>query len=219
MHHPSVKPALLRPASAAALALATACAAFPLAAQSRSDADAADARRLIEVLDLGAGSVVADVGAGSGVLTVPLARHVGPSGRVYSTDINPDRLAEIRTAARAASLDNVVVVEGAPAETRLPDECCDAVFMRNVYHHFEDPAAMNASLVRSLKPGGRLAVVDFPPRTGRSEPAGRRADGNGHGVTPATVIEELTAAGFTQVRQLDWPTAGAFLIVAVRPER
>jgi predicted methyltransferase len=210
-----VKPTLRRAASAAAVALAIGWPALPVAAQQD---DAADARRLIEVLGVGAGSFVADVGAGSGVLTVPIARHVGPRGRVYSTDINGDRLEDIREAAQAASLENVVVIEGAPAETNLPAECCDAVFMRNVYHHFGDPAAMNASLYRSVKPGGRLAVVDFPPRTDESAPAGRRNEGDAHGVTPTTVIEELSAAGFARVRQLDWTTAGAFLVVAERPE-
>ncbi|MGH7529440.1 MAG: class I SAM-dependent methyltransferase [Gemmatimonadales bacterium] len=179
--------------------------------------DAADARRLIDVLGLEAGSVVADVGAGSGVLTVPIARHVGPQGRVYGTDINPDRLADIREAVRAASLENVVVVEGAPGETMLPAQCCDAIFMRNVYHHFGDPEAMNASLLRSLQPGGRLAVVDFPPDQARSAAPGSRAQGDAHGVTSATVIEELSAAGFTRVRRLEWTNSRAFLVVAERP--
>lgn len=217
MDQPSVKPTLRRAVSAAALTLAIAWPGFSVAAQRQDDE--ADARRLIDVLGLVAGSSVADVGAGSGVLTVPLARHVGPTGRVYSTDINPDRLEEIRSAVRAASLENVVVIEGAPAETNLPEQCCDAVFMRSVYHHFGDPAAMNASLYSSVKPGGRLAVVDFPPRTGQTAPPGRRNEGNAHGVTPATVIDELTAAGFARVRQLDWTTPGAFLVVAERPER
>ena len=216
MDQSRVKLTLRGTASAAAVALAIGWPGLSVAAQRQDDA--ADAIRLIEVLGLSQGSLVADVGAGSGVLTVPIARHVGPRGRVYSTDINADRWEEIRDAAREASLENVVVVEGAPAETNLPEECCDAVFMRNVYHHFGDPASMNASLLRSLKPGGRLAVVDFPPDTGESAPAGQRNEGDSHGVTPATVIEELTAAGFARVRQLDWTTPGTFLVVAERPE-
>lgn len=176
MNQRCLKPPMRRAAAAVAVALAIGWSVLPVWAQQQDDA--ADARRLIEVLGLSTGSFVADVGAGSGVLTVPLARHVGPTGRVYSTDINPDRLEEIRNAVRAASLENVVVVEGAPAETNLPDECCDAVFMRNVYHHFDDPAAMNASLYWSLKPGGLLAIVDFPPRTGR--PTRRRGCPRGH---------------------------------------
>ena len=186
------------------------------AAASQKQDDAADAQRLIEVLELRPGSTVADVGAGSGPLTVLMARHVGPSGRVYATDINADRLAELRKAAASASLSNVTVLEGRETETNLPDACCDAIFMRLVYHHFGDPPAMNASLMRSLKPGGRIAVVDFAPKRGDSAPPGKRADGDAHGVTPATVIEELKAAGFVDVGEQKWTPPG-FLVIGRRP--
>jgi len=84
-------------------------------------------------------------------------------------------------------------------ETNFPEGCCDAIFMRNVYHHFGDPPAMNGSLLKSLKPGGRLAVIDFtpPPQpNGGENPPGHRAEDNHHGVTAATVERELKAAGF-----------------------
>jgi len=199
---------------AAALALA-----WPGLTALRPQDDAEDARRLIEVLELRAGSAVADVGAGSGVLTLPMARHVGPAGRVYSTEISQERLREIREAVEAAALENVTLVEGASAAANLPEGCCDAVFMRNVYHHFGDPAAMNASLHRSLRPGGRLAVVDFTAPNGASAPPGRRSDDGAHGVEPATVIEELAAAGFVRVREVEWPGPRTFLVVAERPEQ
>ena len=182
--------------------------AFGTAIQQQDDT--ADAARLIEVLGLEAGSIVADVGAGRGELTVRMARHVGSTGRVYSTDINPERLNEIR---QMASLQNVTVIGGGSARTNLPDACCDAIFMRHVYHHLGDPPGMNASLLQSLKPGGRLAIVDFAPDSGRSAPAGRRDSGNEHGVMPETLIEELSQAGFVNVRQLAWPSSGYFLVL------
>jgi ubiquinone/menaquinone biosynthesis C-methylase UbiE len=201
---------------AMAVGLAMWC-ALPANVATQAPNDAADAARLSDVLQLRAGAVVADIGAGSGLLTVPVAREVGPTGRVYATDVNPQRLEELRKAATDAGLQNVVVVAGAAAGTSLPDACCDAVFMRYVYHHFNDPPAFNASLLRSLRPGGRLAVVDFPPPNGRSAPAGSRDSGDAHGVTPATVADELTAAGFIGVERLDWPSADGFLVIARRP--
>jgi predicted methyltransferase len=63
---------------------------------------------------------------------------------------------------------------------------------------------MNASLLRSLKPGGRLAVLDFTPATKVSASPGKRGEGDSHGVMPATVIEELKAAGFIDVREIPW---------------
>jgi ubiquinone/menaquinone biosynthesis C-methylase UbiE len=178
--------------------------------------DAADTARLIEVLQVREGSTVADIGAGSGELTVLMARHVGPAGKVFSTDVNPTRLKEIGDAVRKAGLDNVTIVEGGSARTNLPDQCCDAIFMRLVYHHFGDPAAMNASLRNSLKAGGRLAVVDFAPDSGVSVPAGRRDSGKNHGVMLQTVIDELRAAGLEDVRELSWPSPPGFLVVGRR---
>lgn len=154
-----------------------------------------DVKWLIEVLDLGEGSVVADVGAGDGDQTLAVAGHVGESGHVYSTELGEDSVDELREAVEDAEAENVTVLEGDPAQTNLPEECCDAIYLRRVYHHFGDPASMNASLLQSLKPGGRLAVIDFPP-VGSEEEAGERASGSSHGVSAGTVIEELKQAGF-----------------------
>jgi ubiquinone/menaquinone biosynthesis C-methylase UbiE len=179
--------------------------------------DNADAKRLIEVLDLHEGSVVADIGAGSGELTILIAPRVGQAGKVYSTDLNKTRLREIRQAAAKAKLQNVAVMEGAADQTNLPTQCCDAIFMRNVYHHFAHPPVMNASLLASLKPGGRLAVVDFAPDSGASAAPGQRANGKAHGVTAETVLEEVKAAGFVDVQQGPW-SSPAFLVTGRRPQ-
>jgi ubiquinone/menaquinone biosynthesis C-methylase UbiE len=162
-----------------------------------AERNAADAERLIKALEVHSGSVVAEIGAGGGELTLAMARAVGETGRVFSNEINRDRLAGIKKAADAAGLKNVEMIEGREKETNLPDQCCDAIFMRNVYHHFDDPAAMNASLLKSLQPGGRLAVVDFgpPPGAESATPSGRSEDGH-HGVSAASVERELKAAGF-----------------------
>ena len=118
-----------------------------------------------------------------------------------------------------AQLQNVSVVEGASSTTNIPNDCCDAIFLRHVYHHLGDPPLMNASLRASLKPGGRVAIVDFPPDNGVSAPPGRRGTDVSHGVTPQIVIEELRAAGFVSVEQLPWSSSGGyFLVVARRPD-
>jgi predicted methyltransferase len=91
--------------------------------------------------------------------------------------------------------------------------------MRLVYHHFGDPPAMNASLLRSLKPGGRLAVLEFRPTSKVTGAPGKRAEGDSHGAMPATIIEELTAAGFVDVKEVPWPSAPTFAVVAQRPEK
>jgi ubiquinone/menaquinone biosynthesis C-methylase UbiE len=189
----------------------------PLAAYQEAR-DAADVAKLIEILEIRTGATVADIGAGGGLLVPPMSRHLGSAGHLYATDVNADRLAEIRKLVASQSLPNVTVLQGADAQTNLPDACCDAIFLRLVYHHFGDPPAMNASLLRSLKPGGRIAILDFAPKSKASAPPGKRGEGDAHGVMPATVIEELRAAGFVDVRELTWsePTVA---VVGRRPEK
>ena len=191
----------------------------PAAARGQgADAIAADAARLVQALNIRVGSVVAEVGAGDGALTVAIARIVGEQGRVFSTELSKASLVKlVEIEAAAADLKNVTVIEGTPARTNLPEQCCDAIFMRDVYHHFSEPPAMNASVLASLKPGGVLGVLDFgpPPGTESSDPAARGIDGQ-HGITPATLERELKAAGFEVVSTSPFGFRG-FLIVARRP--
>jgi len=164
-------------------------------------ADGAEMPRLRQALALEAGSVVADVGAGKGELTVALAREVRSNGRVFSSEIDARRLKELREAVVDAKLDNVTVVEARSRETGLPPNCCDAIVLRRVYHHLTDPASINASLLRSLRPGGVLAVIDFPPPFFWSR--------GSLGVPAKALIDEVTASGFEPLRLIDdWPGRG-----------
>ena len=117
---------------------------------------ASDAARLVTALKLQPGQTVADIGAGRGELTVELAREVGPGGQVYATELDADRLRDIREAAAAAGLTNVTVVEAHATRTNLPAACCDALVLRRVYHHIRDPSLMNASMRESLRPGNNV---------------------------------------------------------------
>lgn len=165
--------------------------------------------RLRDVLAIAPGRSVADVGAGRGELTVALAKEVGPSGRVYSTEIDPESLDRIRGAVAAARLENVTLVQARADETGLPASCCDAIVLRRVYHHLTDPAATNASLLRSLRPGGVLAVIDFPPLLSWLWPwpaAGVPGSRRGHGVDARLVTDEVVSSGFELVQVIeDWP--------------
>ena len=173
----------------------------------------ADQAWLVEVLEVQAGSVVADVGAGGGELTIAMAEHVTPTGRVYSSELGSEPLGRLRRAVDEAGVTNVSVVEGHPNRANLPDQCCDALFLRRVYHHFADPQAMNASLWRALKPGGRLAVIDFTPRGLESPDPSGRARGGSHGVTADAAVDELSQAGFTLVSAEERPNRNIYLVV------
>jgi ubiquinone/menaquinone biosynthesis C-methylase UbiE len=177
-------------------------------------ADGREMPRLRQALTLETATVVADVGAGKGELTLALARAVGPSGHVFSTEIDPGRLRHLRDAVVAAKLDNVTVVEAYSSETGLPPNCCDAIVLRRVYHHLTDPSGINASLLRSLRPGGVLAIIDFPPPFFMSR---------GHlGVPAEIVISEVVSSGFQVLRVVDdWPGRGpleSYCVVFRKPQ-
>ena len=173
--------------------------------QEREQAEL-DAPKLVEVLGVTPGMTIADIGSGGGAMTVVLGHWIGP-GRVYATDITERALRQTRDYAKREGLTNVTVIEGAAAAANLPDECCDGMFLRHVYHHITEIAAFNKSLHASLKPGGRLAIIDFEARPNSAEiPKGVPANRLGHGIPASVVIEEVTAAGFTHVRTIDaWP--------------
>ena len=173
-------------------------------AQERRQAEL-DAPKLVEVLELKPGMTVADVGSGFGAMTVVLGHWIG-SGRVFATDITEHALRQTREYVKKEALTNVTVIEGAEAATNLPDACCDAIFLRNVYHHITAVDAFNRSLVASLKPGGRLAIIDLEDRSGGQIPKGVPTNRGGHGVPPGIVVDELKAAGLNHIRTAEkWP--------------
>lgn len=178
-------------------------------AQERTSAER-DAPRLVEVLELKPGMTVADVGTGGGAMAVVLGHWIG-SGRVYATDVTERALRTTREYAKKEGLTNVTVIEGAAASTNLPAACCEAIFLRNVYHHVTEADAFNKSLFDSLKPGGRLAIIDFLPRPGSKLSEGVPANRGGHGIPPSVVIEEMKKAGLTHDRTIDKFDGTAFL--------
>ncbi len=208
----------------AALSLTTAAARQQDATAEELKQAEADVPRLAGVLGLEPGMTVADVGAGGGAMTLVMAHWLGPAGRVYSTDITEAAVRAVREQAVRAHLDTVVTLVGTQTATNLPNACCDAIWLRNVYHHLTDPADEDRSLFDSLKPGGRLAVIDFEPQPGSKPPPDVPADRTGHGILSAIVERELSATGFTVVRTIPhWPPPPdksdfGFLVLVRKPD-
>ncbi len=180
-------------------------AAVVFGAQVRGDATE-EIKRLAELMGWKAGTIAADIGAGDGKYTFAAVELVGASGKVFATEIDAKKLAELKEEVARRKLANVMVVESKEADTNLPAGCCDAIFLRRVYHHLTKPAEFDASVVRSLKAGGRLAIIDFPPRVGLEPVEGVPSNRGGHGIPQKIAIEELSAAGL-QVEKIvnDWP--------------
>jgi ubiquinone/menaquinone biosynthesis C-methylase UbiE len=173
-----------------------------------SDEYQREADKLAELMNWKAGQSIAEIGSGGGQMSFSAAVRVGVPGHVYTTELDNQKLTHLKDEVKQRNLQNVSVIKADPIATNLPDNCCDDVFMRRVYHHLKDPAQTDAAILRALKPSGLLAVIDFPPREGLA----------GHGIPKPVLIEELKAAGFDIVSEpQDWPNSGDYCVIARKP--
>jgi ubiquinone/menaquinone biosynthesis C-methylase UbiE len=190
--------------------------------QTTAVSTAAEAEHIAEVLELERGMTLADVGAGDGRWAELLARHVGEEGHVFATEIGEDEIGQIRARIQEKGLRKVSAVRGSPVDTGLADGCCDVMLLQGVYHHITQPEEMRASMHRALRPGGRVAVIDFSPRS-YLEPVEGVPHRGGHGISPADLIREMQSSGFEVVARYDrWPSHGGrddvYCIVFLRPQ-
>jgi cyclopropane fatty-acyl-phospholipid synthase-like methyltransferase len=147
---------------------------------------------VIRALALAPDAVVADVGSGTGYCAVRLA-HAVPRGRVYGVDTERDMVKYLAERARREGLANLDSVAARPDDARLPVKV-DLVLMVDVYHHIGGRERYFRKLRNSLKPGGRLAVIDFREASAMGPPRGER-------IAPAQVRSELQRAGYTLVEE------------------
>lgn len=116
---------------------------------------------LHSLLSLRPGMVVADIGAGTGYHSWRMAEKIGPQGKVYAVDIQPEMLSLLATNMAHRGITNVSGVLGTITDPKLPANSVDLALMVDVYHEFDHPHEMLAAIVASLKPGGRVAFVEF----------------------------------------------------------
>jgi len=162
---------------------------------------------VIEALALAPDAAVADIGSGTGYFAVRLA-HFVPKGRVYGVDTEPDMVKYLAERAQRDGLANLESVAGRPDDPRLPAKV-DLALLVDVYHHIDKREAYFSKLRASLKPGARLAIIDFrldapdgPPRSAR--------------IAPERVKAELARAGYAPVKEHDFLPNQYFLVFEVR---
>jgi precorrin-6B methylase 2 len=117
--------------------------------------------RAIDALDLRAGQTVADIGAGSGYMSVRMAKRVGPTGRVYAEDIQPQMIELLKQRLAKEQVANVIPVLGLIDDPRLPESSIDLMLLVDVYHEFSEPQKMLRGMRAALKPGGRLVLLEY----------------------------------------------------------
>lgn len=117
--------------------------------------------RAIALMNITPGMAVADIGAGSGYFTERVAKLVGPTGRVYATDIQRGMLQLIEQRLARTGLQNVTLILGRPSHPGLPADAIDVAFMVDVYHELSDPQTVLRHIRTSLKPDGRLILIEY----------------------------------------------------------
>jgi ubiquinone/menaquinone biosynthesis C-methylase UbiE len=120
-----------------------------------------DPDHAIDVLKIAKGSTVADIGAGSGYMTAKLAKKVGPEGRVFANDIQPGMIELLDKRMTKSKITNVSPVLGTQDDPRLPLDAIDLVLMVDVYHELSQPQLMLRHIKASLRPGGRLVLLEY----------------------------------------------------------
>jgi ubiquinone/menaquinone biosynthesis C-methylase UbiE len=120
-----------------------------------------DCTTMVEALGVKPGDVVCDMGCGNGFYTLKLAKLVGPKGKVIAVDIQREMLGLLDDRAKEEKVTNIDTVLGTVVDPKLPKESLDLVLLVDVYHEFSHPEQMLAAIRKSLKPKGRVALVEF----------------------------------------------------------
>ena len=165
--------------------------------------------QVMDALSIADGATVADLGAGGGWFTVRLSRRVGPNGRVYAEDIQPQMIESIARRVSREGLANVVTVLGTPDDPKLPPDL-DAVLIVSTYPEMTDPVALLRNVAASLKPNGRVGIIDF------------KLEGGGPGppiderVEPDAVIRDAERAGLQLLAREEFLTYQYLLVFGQR---
>ena len=147
---------------------------------------------VIQALALKPDAVIADIGSGTGYFSMRFA-HMVPKGRVYGVDTEPDMVKYLAERAKREGLGNLTALRAAPGDPRLPEKA-DLVILVDVFHHIEDRERYFGKLRASLKPGGRLAIIDFRMDSPEGPPKSAR-------IAPGQVKAELKKAGYALDRE------------------
>ena len=154
-------------------------------------------RRLLAALDVKPGETVCDLGCGNGYHALKLAKMVGPTGKVIAVDIQREMLELLRARAEEAGIANIERVLGGLADPKLPPASCDLVLMVDVYHELSYPERVLGHVRRALRPGGRLALVEFRAEDPKV-PIKKL-----HKMSKAQILKELVPNGFVLERECD----------------
>jgi ubiquinone/menaquinone biosynthesis C-methylase UbiE len=167
--------------------------------------------QVVAQMELKPNQVVGDIGAGTGYFTFRLSARV-PQGKIYAVDIQPEMLSIITTRRKTQQIENIVTVQGTETDVRLPENMIDAVLLVDAYHEFSYPREMMESIVKSLKPGGRVILIEY--RGEDPEVPIKRV----HKMTVAQARREMEAVGLIWKETKNFLPSQHFIVFA-KPEK
>lgn len=159
--------------------------------------------RIIAALNLRPTDLVADIGAGTGYMAVRFARHL-KAGTVFAVDLEPKMVAHLAARAKASGIANLRAIAATEASPNLPERV-DVVFLLDVYHHMSQRPAYFKRLRASLKPGARVAIIDFRPESPVGAPKHLR-------LSVDQITREMIVAGYAPAESLDFLPRQNFLV-------
>jgi predicted methyltransferase len=162
---------------------------------------------VLEALDLAPDAAVADIGSGTGYFTVRQS-HFVPKGRVYGVDIAPEMVKYLSERASKSGLSNITAVAGKPDDAMLPAKV-DCVLVVDTYHHIDNRSGYFARLRASLKPGGRVAIIDFNEKSPVGPPVADR-------LSPSQVTAEMETAGYRLMTSHEFLANQYFLVFTLK---
>ena len=168
---------------------------------------------IFRAMGLSDGDVVADLGCGTGWFARRMAPLVRPRGRVYAVDIQPEMLDLLRGYLKAEGVEGVTPVLGTETDPRLPPLGLDWLLMVDVFHEFQQPKPMLEAIKRSLKPGGKVALVEY-----RLEGQSASHIRPEHRMSEEQILAEWLPAGFRLVKKMDFLPTQHLFIFEVNPE-
>ncbi len=170
---------------------------------------------VLQAMGLRKGMMVAEIGAGTGFFSRRIAKAVGPTGKVYAQDIQPEMLELLKDYAAKEGITNIIPVVGTETDPKLPLRKIDRVLLVDVYHEFQKPEPMLAALRKVLAPGGTITLVEY-----RLEGETASHINIEHRMSTEQVIDEWSAGGYKLLKQVETlPSQHIFIFTALRGDR
>jgi ubiquinone/menaquinone biosynthesis C-methylase UbiE len=164
------------------------------------------ADEIIASLEIQRGMKIADIGAGGGYFSLKFAALTGETGKVYAVDINRKYLQNIRTSAEKENLGNIDYIAAEPDDSKLPEKSADLIFIRSTFHHFGTPVDYMKRLIPALRPGGRVAIIDYNSSSFMF----------GHRVSEEEILDVMKKAGYAHIARYDFLKRQSFNVFRLR---